>query len=73
MAPTFLTSTLDGGEWSASRPRPFTPGERSLGNHWIGGWVGPTTGLKISCSCRESNPDVQSVAVPTELGRMTEE
>jgi hypothetical protein len=35
-----LTSALVGGEWSASRPGRFTPG-----NHWIGGWVGPRAGL----------------------------
>jgi hypothetical protein len=37
---TFLTSTRDGGEWSASRTGRFTPGK-----NWIGGWVGPTAGL----------------------------
>jgi hypothetical protein len=26
-APSFLTSELDGGEWSASRPGRFTPGK----------------------------------------------
>jgi hypothetical protein len=36
----FLTSTLVGGEWSASRPRRFTPG-----THWLWGWVDPTGGL----------------------------
>jgi hypothetical protein len=36
-----LTSALDGGEWSASRPGRFTLRERTLGTHWIGGWVGP--------------------------------
>jgi hypothetical protein len=36
-----LTSALDGGEWSASRPGRFTPRERAPGTHWIGGWVGP--------------------------------
>jgi hypothetical protein len=36
----YLTSALDGGEWSASRPGRCTPG-KSPGNHWIGGWVGP--------------------------------
>jgi hypothetical protein len=36
-----LTSALDGGEWSASRPGRLTPRERALGTHWIGGWVGP--------------------------------
>jgi hypothetical protein len=58
------TSTLDGGEWSASRPgRAFTPGESTPGTHCTGGWVGLRAGLdteargKISCLCRESNPD----------------
>jgi hypothetical protein len=36
-----LTSALDGGEWSASRPGRFTPRERAPGTHWIGGRVGP--------------------------------
>jgi len=36
-----LTSALDGGEWSASRPSRFTPRERAPSTHWIGGWVGP--------------------------------
>jgi hypothetical protein len=29
IAPPFLTRALDGGEWSASRPCHFTPGERA--------------------------------------------
>jgi hypothetical protein len=41
----FLTSALGGGEWSASRPCRFTPGERASGTHWIGGWVDPRAGL----------------------------
>jgi hypothetical protein len=40
MAPLFLTSALDGGEWLASHTSHFT-----LGTHWIGGWVGPRAGL----------------------------
>jgi hypothetical protein len=40
IAPSFLNSTLDGGEWSASRPCRFTPG-----THWIGGLVVPRFGL----------------------------
>jgi hypothetical protein len=35
-----LTSALDEGEWSASRPGRFTPRERAPGTHGIG-WVGP--------------------------------
>jgi hypothetical protein len=45
-------------------PRPrFTPGERTPGSHWIGGWVGPRARLdagarrKILCPCRGSNLD----------------
>jgi hypothetical protein len=40
----FLTSTLDGGEWSASRPGHFPPREMTPGTHWIGSWVCPRTG-----------------------------
>jgi hypothetical protein len=61
---SFYTSTLDGGEWSASRPgRAFTPGESTPGTHCTGGWVGPRAGLdtedrgKILCPRRGSNPD----------------
>jgi hypothetical protein len=60
---SFLTSALDGGEWSASRPgRAFTPGEWTPGLHCTGGWVGPRAGLdtkargKILCPCRGLNP-----------------
>jgi hypothetical protein len=42
----FLASAaLVGGEWSASRPSRFIPGERAPGTHWIGGWVCPRNGL----------------------------
>jgi hypothetical protein len=41
----FSTSALVGGEWSASRPGRFTPGEKAPGTHWIGGWVDPGAGL----------------------------
>jgi hypothetical protein len=79
IASSFLTSTLDGGEWSASRPCRFTPEERVSGSHWIGGWVDPKAGQddmekrKISCLCRESNPDSGAhslVAIPTEPFRL---
>jgi hypothetical protein len=32
----------------------FTPGERTLGTHWTGGWVGPRAGL--DAEAREKNP-----------------
>jgi hypothetical protein len=40
-----LTLGLVGGEWSASCPSHFTPGERAPSTHWIGGWVGPRASL----------------------------
>jgi hypothetical protein len=42
-------------------PVAFTPRERASGIHWIGGWVGPRTGLdtvvkrKIPSPCWDSN------------------
>jgi hypothetical protein len=36
---------LVGGEWLASSPRRFTPGETAHGTDWIGGSVGPGVGL----------------------------
>jgi hypothetical protein len=62
IAPTFVTSALYGGEWSASLTVRFTRGERAPGTHWIWKLMGSRTGLdavenwKISCFCRESNP-----------------
>jgi hypothetical protein len=58
----FLTSALEGDEWSVSRPGRFTPRERAPGTHWIGGWVGPRANLdavvntKIRSPYRDSNP-----------------
>jgi len=57
-----LTSALDGGEWSASRPGRFTTRERAPCIHWIGGWVGPRAVLdavvkgNIPSPHWESNP-----------------
>jgi hypothetical protein len=41
----FLTSALGGDEWLASRPGRFTTEERAPRTHWIGGRVGPRTGV----------------------------
>jgi hypothetical protein len=41
----FLTSALAGGNWSASRPDRFTPGEKAPVTYWIGGWVDPIADL----------------------------
>jgi hypothetical protein len=54
--PPFLTSALDEGLWSASRPCRFTPRERIPNTHRIGGWVDPVAYRNIFCPCLESNP-----------------
>jgi hypothetical protein len=78
-----LTSALDGGEWSALHLGRFTPRERAPVTHWIGGWVGPRSGLdavvkrKITSPRRESNPRNRSevpfiwVVLASNLGRGT--
>jgi hypothetical protein len=40
-----LTSTLVGGEWSASHIGRFTPENRAPGSHLMGRWVGLRSGL----------------------------
>jgi hypothetical protein len=76
----FLTSALDGREWSASRHSRFIPKEIAPDTHWIGGWVGPRAALdavvkrKITKPCRDSNPrTIQPVAqrYNTELSRLS--
>jgi hypothetical protein len=42
---SFLTSALDGSEWSASRPGRALPRGKDPCTHWTGGWVGPRAGL----------------------------
>jgi hypothetical protein len=45
IAPSFLTSALDGGEWSASSLDLFSRSEIDPGTHWVGDLVGPRAGL----------------------------
>jgi hypothetical protein len=45
IALSYLTSALDGVEWSDSRPAPLAPGKEPPGTHWIGAWVGLRAGL----------------------------
>jgi hypothetical protein len=45
VAPGILTSSLNGGEWSASRSGHFILGERAPGTHRIGDWLVPSEGL----------------------------
>jgi len=43
----FLTSALNGGEWSASHPSHFTSRKGAPATHSVGGWVGPRAGLVL--------------------------
>jgi hypothetical protein len=79
IAPRILTSEVDGGEWSASRPGRFTRGKRDPGTYWIGGWVGPRTSVdtavakrKVACLCRESNPGRSARGLITVLTELPE-
>jgi hypothetical protein len=44
-APPFFSSTSERDK-SLSRSGRFTPEEGTPGSRWIGGWVGPRTGLE---------------------------
>jgi hypothetical protein len=57
----FFTSTLVGGQWSASCPSRFTPGRRAPGTHWNSGTVDSRIGLddverREILRCQEWNP-----------------
>jgi hypothetical protein len=47
MAALFLSSALDGGEWSASCSGYLMAGEGTYSPHWIGGWVDLRAGLDM--------------------------
>jgi hypothetical protein len=59
----FLTSALDGGDWSDSRSDRFPARQRALITYKTGGWMGPRSVLgavenrKISSLWREQNSD----------------
>jgi hypothetical protein len=61
--PLLLTSELDGGERSASRPCRFARGENGSSNHCIEVWMSPRGSLdfmkkrKTSFPCQKSNPE----------------
>jgi hypothetical protein len=58
---SFLTSALDGGEWSHLWPSNFIPGAVAPGTHCIHGWVGPRADIHTEAKresfrpCREPN------------------
>jgi hypothetical protein len=53
-------------------PRPFYPRGKSLGAHWVGDSVGSRAGEeeKILPLTGIETPDIQPVAIPTELSRL---
>jgi hypothetical protein len=63
---------LDGGEWLASCPSRFTPGENAPAAQWTGGCRGPCREHTISFLCvhielRQTSPHL--AAIPTMLFR----
>jgi len=52
----FLTSALDGDEWTTSDPGLYILKERARGTHWIGGWVEPRTILDAVVKRKIPNP-----------------
>jgi len=56
-----LTTALEGGEGSASRPGPSLPRKRP-GIHYTGGWVGPRAVLD---ECGESRPHLDLIPGPS--------
>jgi hypothetical protein len=75
IAPPFLTSVLDGGEWSVSRPSRFTLGEKaSYSLEKMLGWPQSRPGCcgvqKNVAPSGNRAPDFQPIAIPTELSRL---
>jgi hypothetical protein len=75
MAPPFLTSTLDGGEWSASGSCLLIPGNRAVDTQETRRWVGPRFRVDAVTNRgmlhrRQSNPgpQVQHVGIPPPVG-----
>lgn len=68
IVPLFFTSALDGREWSASCPDPFTPEERAHSTH---GWAPvPAWTLQITkISFQLGLSSLQPVIIPNELSR----
>jgi hypothetical protein len=63
IAPLFLmTSALDGGEWSVSRPGRFTPEERVLDTHYLESLVGPQSRSGRYGEEKDHTPAGQAVA-----------
>jgi hypothetical protein len=60
----FLTTALEGGEWSLLLSGCFTSIEKSLGVHWIGGWVDPraSPGLAAKRNVPHHSQDLNFIA-----------
>jgi hypothetical protein len=63
IVPLFLTLTLE-GEWSASRPYRFTPGETAAGTYFIRDWVGPRAGLGPVERRKSHHPAGNRIPIP---------
>jgi hypothetical protein len=76
VAPSFLTSALNGGEWSASLPGRFIPGKEPLVLIEKGAVCAPEPVWSLSSrtksvfSAGNRSPAVQPVAIPTTPSRL---
>ena len=61
---SFLTSAIDGGRWSASRPGYFTPWEEIPNTHWVGGWLGFRFGLDAMQKRKQSYHAANQTEIP---------
>jgi hypothetical protein len=68
IAPSLLTSAIDGGEWSAPLSYRFTPppppGDKALSTHCIGGWVDPRVGLDANEKRKIFFPAMNETPIP---------
>jgi hypothetical protein len=79
IAPPFLTSALDGGEWSASRPGRYTPEERAPPLYPLARRLGGSQSGSGRCEEKKNLPllgiehlpsSPQPVVTPSDLSRL---
>jgi hypothetical protein len=68
-SPSFLTSALVAGEWSASWPCHFNLREGAPGTNWLGGLVGPRAGLGSLVKIKISSPSLNLTATVQVVAR----
>jgi hypothetical protein len=52
----FLSTAMDDGEWSSSRPDRLTSGERTPDTHFVGDLMGPRASLDVAAKRKSPTP-----------------